>query len=343
MTIKAKNYKYFLIITFTLTFFLGQKMTVNAFSYGKNNGILAQNGCEYSDSINGKRYSVDSCDYYNITACQPSTCDNAMCIYSKKNDNSVGGVISRNSLANSPKAGCEGTGTEDPSDPENPETPTEDPIPDEEKMSKTFYDANGGAITIAIGEETNNIYLQQEDGTYKNISKYAKFDSTTNVTAANFGQFTYMYHAGSATTGAFILGKGCEIKTNQYAKTANYASNKSDAIACKSAEDFDLSLDDANSKCEALLGDPNDPDKEDLAYWIQWCLDILKYAAIIALLGLSTIDFVQALVKDDKDALKKALTKTLKRFVFAVLIFFLPIIVEVIMKVFGAYGTCGIG
>ena len=342
MTIKTKkNYKYFLIITFTLTFFLGQKMTVNAFSYGQENGILAQNGCEYSDAINGKRYSTSSCDYYNITACQPTTCDNAMCIYSSKNGSSISGVISRNTLANSAKAGCDESGTEDPNNPGNNENPTEDPVPDEEKTAKTFYNATGDAITIAIGEETNNIYLQQSDGTYKNINKYAKFDSTTNVTAANFGQFTYMYHAGSATTGAFILGKSCDIKTNQYAKTANYASNKSDAIACKSAEDFDLSLDDVTKACESLLGDP--ADSSSIAYWIQWCLDILKYAAIVLLLGLSTTEFVQALVKDDKDALKKALIKTLKRFVFAVLIFFLPIIVEVIMKVFGAYGTCGIG
>lgn len=93
--------------------------------------------------------------------------------------------------------------------------------------------------------------------------------------------------------------------------------------------------------CKGLLGEVSDPNS--IAYWLQWILNIMKYLAIIALLALSTTDFIQALVKDDKDALKKAATKTLKRFIFAVLLFFLPIIVEVLMKLFGAYGTCNIG
>lgn len=93
--------------------------------------------------------------------------------------------------------------------------------------------------------------------------------------------------------------------------------------------------------CEGLLGNPEDSNA--LAYWIQWMLNIIKYIAIIALLILSTMDFIKAIVSGDKDALKKASITTIKRFLFAVLIFFLPIIVEVIMKLFGAYGTCNIG
>lgn len=96
-----------------------------------------------------------------------------------------------------------------------------------------------------------------------------------------------------------------------------------------------------SASCTSLLGDPTD--KDYLAYWIQWCLDLIKYAAILALLGFSTMDFFKAFVGDDKDAYKKAFVTTVKRFIFAVLIFFLPVIVEVIMKLFGAYGTCGIG
>lgn len=93
--------------------------------------------------------------------------------------------------------------------------------------------------------------------------------------------------------------------------------------------------------CESLLGDPED--KNYVAYWIQWGLNLIKYIAIVALLGLSTMDFFNALVKDDKDAIKKASITTVKRFVYTVILFFLPILVEVIMKLFGAYGTCGLG
>lgn len=95
--------------------------------------------------------------------------------------------------------------------------------------------------------------------------------------------------------------------------------------------------------CSVLLGDPDDPNHESPAYWLQFCLNIIKYIGIVALLGLSTSDFFKALVQDDKDALKKATITTVKRFIFVVLLFFLPIIVEVLMKLVGAYGTCNIG
>lgn len=95
------------------------------------------------------------------------------------------------------------------------------------------------------------------------------------------------------------------------------------------------------STCDSIFGDKTD--FQDPAYWIQWCLNLIKYLAIGALLLLTTMDFFKALVQNDKDALKKAGVTAAKRFIYCVLIFFLPIIVDFIMSLFGAYGTCGIG
>ena len=97
----------------------------------------------------------------------------------------------------------------------------------------------------------------------------------------------------------------------------------------------------SDTACRSLLGDPEV--NTTPAYWIQFALDIMKYVAIIALLVLSTSDFFQAVVQSDKDAMKKAITKTGKRFLYAIMIFFLPIIINVLMKLLGAYGTCNIG
>ena len=93
--------------------------------------------------------------------------------------------------------------------------------------------------------------------------------------------------------------------------------------------------------CDAIFGDPDD--SQYPAYWMQWILNIIKYVAIAALLILSTVDFIKALVSNDKDAIKKATMTTAKRFIFVVILFFLPIVVDFIMRLFGAYGTCGIG
>ena len=93
--------------------------------------------------------------------------------------------------------------------------------------------------------------------------------------------------------------------------------------------------------CDYLLGDPDD--SKYIAYWLQWALDLMKYLGIIALFVMSTVDFVKALVQNDQDALKKAATTSLKRFVLCVLLFFVPIIVDTLMSFLGAYGTCSIG
>lgn len=97
----------------------------------------------------------------------------------------------------------------------------------------------------------------------------------------------------------------------------------------------------AADRCDSIFGDPDD--HTSVAYWLQWVLDVIKYVAIAALLVLSTMDFIKALVSNDKDAVKKAGTTTAKRFIYCVLIFFLPIIVDFLMTLFGAYGTCGLG
>lgn len=95
--------------------------------------------------------------------------------------------------------------------------------------------------------------------------------------------------------------------------------------------------------CESLLGDPDDCNEECPAYWIQWGLNLMKYIAIVALLLLVTVDFLKAVVSSDKDALKKAGSTSIKRFIYCVLIFFVPIIVKLILDLMGIYGSCSVG
>ena len=123
-----------------------------------------------------------------------------------------------------------------------------------------------------------------------------------------------------------------------YMKTTNAIVIASEPSFVESYQLFD---DDIDTDCESIFGDPTD--SQYPAYWMQWILNIMKYVAIAALLILSTFDFIKALVSNDKDALKKAGMTTAKRFIFVVILFFLPIIVDFIMHLFGAYGTCGIG
>ena len=93
--------------------------------------------------------------------------------------------------------------------------------------------------------------------------------------------------------------------------------------------------------CEYLFGDPDNSNY--IAYWLQWTMNLMKYIGIIALFILSTVDFVKALIQNDQDALKKAGMTAAKRFIYCVILFFLPILIDFAMTLLGAYGTCNIG
>ncbi len=104
---------------------------------------------------------------------------------------------------------------------------------------------------------------------------------------------------------------------------------------------LDIKNNDSNVSCEGILGDPDNDQKP--AYWIQYVLDIMKYIAIAALIVLSAMDFFKAIVSNDKDSLQKAGKTTGLRFIYCVILFFLPVLVNFVMSLLGLYDTCGIG
>lgn len=126
---------------------------------------------------------------------------------------------------------------------------------------------------------------------------------------------------------------------------ASVIENDNIVVTSSIKNDFTRNISAAEKKdtCEKILGDPENCDKKCPAYLIQWILDTMKYIAIVALLLLVTVDFLKAVVNNDKDALKKAGTTSIKRFIYCVLIFFVPLIVKLIMNLMGIYGSCGIG
>lgn len=96
-------------------------------------------------------------------------------------------------------------------------------------------------------------------------------------------------------------------------------------------------LDDA---CNALLGDPEA--EGTVANFLQQIFTIIGYIAPLLCVVLSISDFVKATASQDKDALMKAMKTTAKRLVLALLLFFLPTLINFIFPLLGWYGTCGI-
>lgn len=98
------------------------------------------------------------------------------------------------------------------------------------------------------------------------------------------------------------------------------------------------------STCNSYLGYIHDPD--DPAYYLNFAFQFLKYAAIIILLVFTVIDFAKAIATSKDDAIKKAAQNTIKRLIIAVIIFFLPDLINFVFDLLGIVSTdatCGIG
>ena len=87
--------------------------------------------------------------------------------------------------------------------------------------------------------------------------------------------------------------------------------------------------------CEGFLGAKGTPGTP--AYYLHIILLAMRYLAIILALVLSVIDFFKAVFSQDKDLLKKATLTAVKRVIFAVLVFFVPTVLEFILGLLGAY------
>lgn len=96
----------------------------------------------------------------------------------------------------------------------------------------------------------------------------------------------------------------------------------------------------ATENC-GLLGDPNVDGS--VAYYLQTAFNIIKYIGIVACVALTVVDGLKAVLNDDKDALKGLANKFMRRLIYVAVLFFSPLVINLLLKLIGAYGTCGIG
>ena len=93
----------------------------------------------------------------------------------------------------------------------------------------------------------------------------------------------------------------------------------------------------------AILGDINC--KDSSAYLIQQILNYIKVIAPTLVIILSSVDFISVIFNSNEEAMKKAQKKLVYRLIAAGLLFFLPLIVQILLGVFGFTSdiTYGIG
>ena len=90
---------------------------------------------------------------------------------------------------------------------------------------------------------------------------------------------------------------------------------------------------------EPVLGDVNDEDS--VAWLVQLVLNIVKVVGPILVILMTILDLVKVTAEQKQDGeLKKIGIKTLKRVIYAVILFALPTLITVVFEFIGLYGTC---
>ena len=94
--------------------------------------------------------------------------------------------------------------------------------------------------------------------------------------------------------------------------------------------------DDGVKLCQGILG-------EDLTALLKDALRLMQIAGPILVIIMTIIDLIKATATGGKDELSKVGKKTVKRLIYAVLLFLIPTILNWVFSIFGVYGVCGIG
>ena len=92
--------------------------------------------------------------------------------------------------------------------------------------------------------------------------------------------------------------------------------------------------------CDYLLGKSNDP--TSTAYLLQEIFDVFKFAAPVLVLVFTTVDYIKALINQEKSDVIKVSGKFAKRLILAAVLFMLPILINTLFHLLGWTGTCGI-
>lgn len=79
-------------------------------------------------------------------------------------------------------------------------------------------------------------------------------------------------------------------------------------------------------------------DENSVAWLLQKILNYLRVLGPMIILVMSAIDFTKAIVTGDDDTMQKCYKKLVKRLVLAILLFFVPTLVTVILELFGFIG-----
>jgi len=95
-----------------------------------------------------------------------------------------------------------------------------------------------------------------------------------------------------------------------------------------------------NNKCSIFIN-AKTGEYNEFYEFLQGLFTLIKIAAPVLVIALSTIDYIKALASSNADEMKKVTQRTIKRAVIGLIVFFLPFLLDILFELFGLYDISG--
>lgn len=116
------------------------------------------------------------------------------------------------------------------------------------------------------------------------------------------------------------------VPTNAYAVNNN-------GVKESYVQILDGEVTDCSGRDTGILGSVNDEDS--VAWLLQQLLNYLKILGPSIAIVLGSIDYVKAIISSNEESVKKTQKKFMYRLIAAALLFFVPLLVQMVLRIFG--------
>lgn len=191
---------------------------------------------------------------------------------------------------------------------------------DSDKELKQIYNRAEALNKATVSDSTS-------DSSSQIITKYVENKSNNPVPSICNSAEALNYFNVAVTNYAKVVENDPTANSDQKEKAkANADSVKENVSAIMNNNaNFDLPGEVTETTCEGLID-------ADLMTIINLVLNIVRIGTPILLLVLITVDFAQVVISNDTEAMPKAISRSVKRAIAAVVIFFIPYIVSLIIS-----------
>ena len=192
-------------------------------------------------------------------------------------------------------------------------------------------------IDITLEVEASTSYIS---GSATCSSDNPSCVSTNSSTASSsIGSYSCTLHAIAPNCSANVTVGSGNGKKIYHVKTTEKKGSTSGSGTTSSEAD-NSSNNNGTLTCDYIFGSYTNP--EDFGFYLAKLLEIIKFAGPILVVVMTIVDLIKVLANGKNDELTKFVVKTIKRLIYAILLFIIPSLLDFVFKLVGIYGVCGI-